>query len=237
MKIKYYICVPLLTSPVVSHAFNFTLSQVEFNTWDDRCKKAFSASGAGRNSGYYPKLTPQQNAEVLRFAEDAGGAWHYCAGVIYLQRAKSSLGVEREGNLRGAISEMQFTARNIRLDHSWYPEIQIDLARAYFEAGDDKAGFATLQNLLKIHQNNSLAYTALAYYLKRKNQLQEAITTLQSAPVLLLQESAELNYFLGWYLMEAGNTDAALPYAKRAYELNYPVPTLRKRLAASGYSW
>ena len=218
-------------------AFNFTLTEREFSIWDERCKMAFAASGAGRRSGFYPNMTAERNKEVREFAEAAGGAWHYCAGLILLQRAYSATGKEREENLTRAGREIKFTVVRIPQENQWYPEIYVDYARAQYLNNNKIDAFITLQQLITTHPSHSLAYTALAYYLKKENKLDQAITTLQNAPELLKNESAELNYFLGWYLMEANDSKAALEYAKRAYALNYPVPTLRQRLAAKGLSW
>lgn len=220
-----------------AQAFNFTLSQGEFNTWDERCKKAYSASGAGRSSGFYGSMTPQQNKEALLFGEEAGGAWHYCAGLILLQRASLASGQEREGHLKRALSEIRFTVNKIKPEHQWYPEIHIDYARAHYVAGQKAEAFNLLNRLINTHPNNSLPYTALAYYLKREQQLEQAISVLQSAPEILLNESAELNYFLGWYLMDKNQLELAVVHAKRAYALNYPIPALRNRLAAKGFNW
>ncbi|WP_372628092.1 hypothetical protein, partial [Arsukibacterium sp.] len=90
-------------------AFNFSLSESEFNTWDQRCKIAFYASVSGKNSGFYHNLPPIQKDDVRRFGQEAGGAWHYCAGVIYLQRAAASTGDERIHNLDKAEGEIRFT--------------------------------------------------------------------------------------------------------------------------------
>ena len=218
-------------------AFNFTLSESEFNTWDDRCKKAFAASGAGRSSGFFRNMTPEQNAEVRRFGEEAGGAWHYCAGLILIQRGSAATGKARDENLNRAVNEIRFTYNKIKPDHAWYPEIHIDYARVLYITGQKTDAFNVLKRLVESHSGNSLPYTALAYYLKRENQLQQAIDILHMAPTVLLNESAELNYFLGWYLMEANQLEQAEIYAKKAYELNYPLPTLRQRLAAKGRSW
>lgn len=225
----------IAASPVC--AFNFTPSEAEFRSWDERCKKAYSGVGAGRASGFFRNMTKPEKLEAFRFGEAAGAAWHYCAGVIYLQRSAVTAGQEREGNLKRAVAEMRFTINKIEPKHSWYPEMHIDFARAHYASGLKKDAFAILQRLVASHPTHSLPYTALAYYLKRENQLEQAISVLQKAPDILLNESAELNYFLGWYQMEADNIDAAVEYAKRAYALNYPVPTLRQRLAAKGYDW
>ncbi|MBZ9611730.1 hypothetical protein [Rheinheimera maricola] len=218
-------------------AFNFSLSESEFNTWDERCKIAFSVSGAGKKSGFYQNMAPRQNADMKRFGEEAGGAWHYCAGLILLHRANSTSGKEREENLIRAAKEINFTVARIPQNHEWYPEIYVDYARAQYLNNNKIEAFTTLKRLTTTHPTHSLAYTALAYYLKKENQLEQAIAALQQAPELLLNESAELNYFLGWYLMEANRAEAAVVYAKRAYELDYPVPTLRQRLATKGLSW
>lgn len=237
MKTKIFLFCFLLALATSVDAFNFTLSESEFRTWDERCKKAFSATVAARGTGFYNHLSQSQLAEASRFGEDAGGAWHYCAGVILLQRAGATVGQEREGNLKRAVAEMRFTINKIRSEHQWYPEMHINYARAHYTSGNKAEAFTILQQLITSHPANSLPYTALAYYLKRENQLTKAISVLQNAPELLQNESAELNYFLGWYLMEANENEAALEYAKRAYALNYPVPTLRQRLASKGLSW
>ena len=218
-------------------AFNFALSEIEFSTWDMRCKIAFFASGVGESSGFYRNMAPIQKADVMRFGGEAGGAWHYCAGLIYLQRANNTSGKEREENLRRAAGEITYTAVRIPRNHQWYPEIYVDYARAKYLNDKKTEAFTILQQLITTHPTHSLAYTALAYYLKKENQLEQAISILQNVPEKLLTESAELNYFLGWYLMEANEYDAAVKHAKRAYDLNYPVPTLRQRLTSKGLNW
>ena len=226
-----------LFSAFQASAFNFTLSEAELNTLDERCKKVLASSSAGRSSGFYRNMTPQQIADARRFGEEAGGVWHYCAGLILLQRANNTTGKEREENLSRAVREINFTVVRIPQNHEWYPEIYVDYARAQYLNNEKLEAFTILQRLIKTHPTHSLAYTALAYYLKKENQLAQAIAALQQAPELLLNESAELNYFLGWYLMEADQMEASVAHAKRAYELDYPVPTLRQRLAAKGLNW
>jgi tetratricopeptide (TPR) repeat protein len=234
MKKSAFIYTAALILPTSVFGFDFTPTQAEFSTWDQRCKLAYSATGSARKSGLYPNQTKADSTKALAFAESAGGAWHYCAGVVYLKRAKASSGNLREASLKRALSEIQFTARNINKDHSWYPEIYIDMAKVHFEMGDKKAGFDTLRGLLKTHKNNSLSYTALAYYLKRNGDAKAALKVLKQAPENLQAESAELNYFLGWYSLDAGQADEAVQYATRAYQLGYPVPGLRNKLRAQG---
>lgn len=234
MKKSALFCSLSLLLPTFVMGFDFTPTQAEFNTWDQRCKLAYSATGSARKSGLYNNLTKADSNQALAFAESAGGAWHYCAGVVYLKRAEASFGNSREASLKRALSEIQFTARNIKKDHSWYPEIYVDMAKVQFEMGDKKAGFDTLRNLLKTHKNNSLPYTALAYYLKKNGDAKAALMVLRQAPDNLLAESAELNYFLGWYLLDAGEADEAVPYATRAYQLGYPVQGLRNKLRMQG---
>ncbi|MBU1556039.1 MAG: hypothetical protein KJ998_14700, partial [Gammaproteobacteria bacterium] len=212
-------------------AFEFSVTESEFNSWDKRCKTAYAGSIVGRNSRFFRDMTPQQSAEARKFGEAAGGAWHYCAGLILLQRAASTIGNERNSNLQSALLEIRFTYNKIKPEHPWYAEVHIDYAKALITSGDKRDGFAVLNRLIQTLPDNSLPYTALAFYLRRENKLEQAIECLQSAPELLKNDSAELNYFLGWYSMEAGNIGSAVDYAKRAYELNYPVQALKLRLA------
>ena len=237
MKVKYLLLPLIGLLPMFGYAFDFTLSETEFRSWDARCKQAYAASGVGRGSGYYPGFSLQQFRQAGLFGEEAGGAWHYCAGLIWLQRAGSAIGQQREGHLKHAVAEIYFTYNKIKPEHQWYPEIHVNYAKALYLSDRKQEAFAVLKRLASSHPANSLPYTAMAYYLKKENQLQQAISTLKQAPDLLLNQSAELNYFLGWYLMEAGQLQEALPYAQKAYALNYPTPTLRQRLAAKGVSW
>uniref|UniRef100_A0A486XRP2 Uncharacterized protein n=1 Tax=Rheinheimera sp. BAL341 TaxID=1708203 RepID=A0A486XRP2_9GAMM len=154
-----------------------------------------------------------------------------------IQRGTAGAGTERDANLQRAVNEIRFTVNKIKPDHQWYPEIQIDYAKVLYLTDKKNEAFAVLNRLIGSHPTYSLPYTAMAYYLKREKHLDQAITTLKQAPSLLLNESAELNYFLGWYLMEAGKPENAVPYAQKAYALNYPAPALRQRLAAKGHSW
>lgn len=214
----------------------FSPTPVEFQSWDARCKLAFTAAKPQGVPGVYEALSKTESAQALAFGEAAGGAWHYCMGLIYLSRAQSSIGRTRDGFLKRAVSEINFTARNIDSEHSWYTEIQVNMAKAYYLSGDKPQAIALLQSLIKNTPINSLPYSALAYYLKQNGQLNDAILTLQAAPLEVKQQSAELNYFLGWYLMEQGNLADAASYAAKAYELGYPVPTLKQRLQAAGQS-
>lgn len=234
---RYFFYLPALLCVFNVQAFDFTPTQSEFNTWDDRCKKAYSFTSPGRGSGFYRNMTAAQIEQARQFGEAAGGAWHYCAGLIFMQRSSATTGKSRDDNLKRALNEIRFTYNKIRPDNAWYPEIHIDYARVLYLTGKKSDAFNVLKRLVESHSGNSLPYTALAYYLKRENQLQQAIETLQNAPSMLLDESAELNYFLGWYLMEANQLEQAEIYAKKAYELNYPMPALRQRLAAKGRSW
>lgn len=237
MKVKYILVPIIALLPKLVYSFDFTPSETEFRSWDTRCKQAYAASGAGRSSGFYPRFSLQQFREASSFGEEAGGAWHYCAGLIWLQRSEGSFGLKREGYLKQAVAEMFFTYNKIQPNHLWYPEIHVNYAKALYLSNKKQEAFAVLKRLASSHPSNSLPYTALAYYLKKENQLQKAISTLKEAPRVLLEQSAELNYFLGWYLMDAGLTDEAVPYAQKAYALNYPAPALRNRLASKGFSW
>jgi len=240
MKQTFFVVTALLSCLFFSrnaYAYGFTLSESEFRSWDERCKKAYSITQVGRVSGHYPPLTPQQISDARRFGEEAGGAWHYCAGIIWLQRASSITGKKREEFLKSAENEIRFTFGRIKPEHQWYPEIHVDYAKAQYLLGNKMEAFSILNRLIGSHPINSLPYTALAYYLKQDGQLAQAINTLKAAPAVLLTESAELNYFLGWYLMEAGKPEDAVPYAQKAYALNYPALALRQRLAAKGHSF
>ena len=47
-------------------------------------------------------------------------------------------------------------------------------------------------------------------------------------------DSAEINYNLGLVSLELGEVDAAVDYARKAYSAGYPLPGLKRKLAAAG---
>lgn len=70
-------------------------------------------------------------------------------------------------------------------------------------------------------------------HLHLKGRLSEALQQYQFSEKLQ-PKSADLNYNMGLLYFELRKYDLAKQYAKRAYQLGYPLPGLRKKLAGVG---
>jgi tetratricopeptide (TPR) repeat protein len=73
-------------------------------------------------------------------------------------------------------------------------------------------------------------------YLARKDLYQEALIQLEQAGRLLPDNSkVEVDYNLGLVYFELKNYEASRAHAERAYEAGFPLPGLRRKLAAAGF--
>ncbi len=78
------------------------------------------------------------------------------------------------------------------------------------------------------------AFLMYGVYLARNAQPRDALGQLEQAATLL-PNNAEVEYNLGLIHLNLKNYDAARLHGQRAYDLGYPLPGLRRRLAAAGF--
>jgi tetratricopeptide (TPR) repeat protein len=71
-------------------------------------------------------------------------------------------------------------------------------------------------------------------YLARNGLQSEAMRELEQA-AKLLPDNAEVNYNLGLIYFDRKDYQTSQSYAKRAYAGGFPLPGLRRKLAAAGY--
>jgi len=72
-------------------------------------------------------------------------------------------------------------------------------------------------------------------YLARNGLHQEAAKQLEQASKLL-PDNAEVEYNLGLVYLDLKDFKASQAHAQRAYDLGFPLPGLRRKLAAAGYA-
>ena len=106
-------------------AFNFVPTEPEFKSWDKRCKALYVSTIIGRNSIFASQVPPNQ---VKYFRDlDKEGGWHYCAGLIYMRRAKLEVldAKKRDAILDRAEKEIMFTHSRIAKEKAFYAEIEV----------------------------------------------------------------------------------------------------------------
>jgi hypothetical protein len=221
-----------------SFAFDVVITESEYRVLSDNCKRFYSVTQVGRTLGFTYKFSPNEHKDVTIDAERAGGAWHYCAGLVYMSRAVVAGNTERKQAIyKSALNEMNFTARKITEEHRLYGEVQLNLAKLYYFLGDISASRKLLQQLMYKMPDYVPVKIELSRQFAKDGQLQPAIDTLLSVSPPIREKSADLNYALGLYLYKSGQFEQSYMYAKKAYTLKYPLPWLRTQLKKKGYKF
>lgn len=219
-----------------SRAFDVVLTEVEFGQLHRACQMFYASTSTGRGLGFSGRFGAEELKQANIEAEKAGGAWHYCAGLVYLRRAQQT-GDEKKriSNYKKALGEISFTARNIPQENPFYSEVQLNQARAFFFLNDFKKSSTILSKLLVVTPGYLPAYIELARQHDKKGKTQEAIAILNSADEKHKQTSADLNYFIGIYYFKTKDYEKAKQHAKVAYARGYPLPGLRRMLKEKGH--
>ena len=82
--------------------------------------------------------------------------------------------------------------------------------------------------------NDGTVFLMYGVYLARNGNPRDGLSQLTKAATLM-PDNAEVEYNLGLVNLELKAYETARSHGKRAYELGYPLPGLRRRLAAAGY--
>lgn len=215
-----------------AHAFQFTPTDAEWVNWSDSCKAKYVWTNIGKKSKFANLATPAQKMKLKRW-EDNGirGLHHYCAGSIWLQRARLERDpVQRGYMLRNASGETQFSFERSNRASPLFASIAVQMAAIMHEKGEDLAALDILRKLIPNQPTNDTIYSATAILERRLGNLEGAKETLLRGHQAVGGRSAEICYNLGLILIELGEIDEAEKYAKLAYELGYPLPGLRAKL-------
>ncbi len=173
----------------------------------------------------------------LQTWEAAGinGVHHYCAGMLYLQRARFEKDDYRKQRmLRNALGETDFTLAASTGSSPLFVHVALQMAMIQYEVGNTQEALVLLDSIIASQPGNDMAYSAAAIMRRNLGQLDEAKAILLRGYEATGGASAELTYNLGLVLFELGEVDDAETYAVQAYELGYPLPGLRNKLRKVG---
>jgi len=226
----------LILLPGMSYAYEFWPSDVEWQNWPGYCKAKYAWTNIGKSSKFANQVLPEHKAELSVWeAAGVAGVHHFCAGTIYLQRARLERDETRRNYLlRDAKAETQFTFE--RSDHSnpRFVYVAMQMATIMYEQGESTESLAILDALIRSQPTVGIAYSAAAVFYRKSGNLDRAKDILLQGYQATDGQSAELNYNLGLILLEMGDVDEAEKYADEAYALGYPLPGLRTKLAKLG---
>jgi len=224
--------------PQTAAALSFAPTESEWATWPAYCQARYTVSGAGVDSEFVRRMDPA----VVRTWESRMGpdVWyglhHYCAALIIANRAKAEPDKkERAALLKRVIDEDQFTLGHIPDTHPMHAEIAAHMGLAHRDLGQKEAALRYLDMAIDGCPTCSIGYQAKAMFYRDAAQPAQAREVLEAGNRALEDKSAVIHYLLGLVLMDLKDFAAAQEHARRAYELGYPLPGLRDRLARAGH--
>jgi tetratricopeptide (TPR) repeat protein len=220
----------------VAHAYTFTPTDVEWQTWPGYCKAKYAWTNTGRNSKFAGLISSIHRNEMAQWeAEGIRGLHHYCTGSIWLARARSESSPDQKNNmLKNAVGETLFAYERSNVNSPKFAYLVIQMASIYYEQGEYDA---SLQLLLGARENlpdSEILYSATAIMQRKLDRLEDARDTLIRGFEATEGKSAEICYNLALISLELGDIDDAEKYAKLAYEQGFPLPGLRTKLEKLG---
>ena len=122
-----------LMYPVAAAAFWFQPTPAEWATWPDYCKARYVLTIDGKQSPYAAIYATAgiQRWKILLGEQAFTAVHHYCAGIVWLQRASVARSEQqRTFMLRNAESECRFTFERIPPTTPIYREVAMNLKLA-----------------------------------------------------------------------------------------------------------
>lgn len=209
----------------------------EWANWPEYCRAKYAYLRRSETLEFGP---PVPSALFEKYDASLGRAWvfihHHCAGLGYLQRAQLALTPrDRKEALRKALSESRFTFARIPEELPIYAEIATHMGTVSRASGDYDAALSYYEIAMRTHPDYAGGYQGTALVLQDKGRNDEALEVLLDGDKATGGSSPEIHYFLGMAYVKRKDFDRAAEHAKRAYELGYPLPGLRNKLAAAGH--
>lgn len=215
-------------------SFEFVPTDAEFAGWPPYCQARYVTTYIGQTTNFganYPQ------ASINLWKRQLGEATfervhHYCAGIIWLNRAKVQGDKKtREFYLRTAQEEALFTHRGLPPNSPILSPIYVTLAFTCQEKGDFPCAIDYLNEAIAQRPTETTPYCAMAVIHRKRGKLQEARDILVKGNEVTGGESAEIHYNLGLIYVELKDLEQAQVHAEKAYALGYPLEGLKKKLA------
>ena len=219
-----------------AQAYTFVPSDVEFSGWPGYCQGAYVFNTKiGEASKWATRVGQRQkNAFTERANSGVRGLHHACAGMIWLNRSRGEKDQKsRQYMLARARRETQFSFARSNTQSYYFADVATQKAMIEYELGEYIEAIDILTQLIRHQSSNPVPYSALAVILRRLGRLEEAKLALLKGDDAVDGQSAEIKYNLGLVTLELGELDQAKAYAESAYDLGYPLPGLRTKLAAA----
>ena len=225
-------------APRWAAAYQFDLSEIEFSNWPMYCQARYSS--IAQVAQLHSFSANYSRALIEEAREQLGAAtWervhHWCAGLTWLNRSRLEANPKiREFQLSTAKEETLFTYEGLVPESSIIPSILVTLGLICQEQKDFNCAIDNFENAIAARATDPSPYSALALMHRKRNELNLARDVLIRGDKAMGGKSPEIHYNLGLILLELGDADGAMGYAKKAYLEGYPLPGLKKKLVKIG---
>ena len=232
------LCLLVPAVPEDAHAYEFWPSNAEWAWWPEHCRARYANLPISTGSSFRSQVSSSQMTEWSNgLGQVRRVIHHHCAGEIWLQLAKLTTDDrERKFALNSSLAESQFTLERIPADHPMYGEILTHMGMAERERGNSGAALKYFEQAITIHPKLPGGYQGQALIYRDQRDLAMARDVLLAGDAATEGHDVEIAYFLGLVLFDMKDYERAREYASRAYEIGYPLPGLRDKLARAGYA-
>jgi tetratricopeptide (TPR) repeat protein len=172
--------------------------------------------------GPYDYTNPVHFREKLPIVERA----HFTSNVEQLIRGETAL---------GPMNDIAYTLNRFPNHHrALYSMMRYNLAlETRPAAGTRRSPECWFDRAMRFKSDDGTVRMLYGIYLHKISKPDAALRRYEEA-LTLLPNSAEVHYNMGLTYLDLKDYDAAANHAAKAYDLGYPLPGLRKRLAAVG---
>lgn len=235
-----WVLVACLSQVLAGSAWGFTFvpTTAEWNAWPAYCRAKYSSLSLDMvfNSGYYGRVSPQ---EVARTKAELGKAWdgvhHHCAGLSNFQRAvAASQEGQRKSLLKQAYGDTQYSLVRIDQTNVLYAPMSVQMGLVARAQGNWARAMQHFDAAIAARPDLPDGYQGVAMIHRDRRDLEAARDILVRGNEAVGGGSAEIHYTLGLVLFDMKQYEAAAEHARRAYDLGYPLPGLRRKLATAG---
>jgi tetratricopeptide (TPR) repeat protein len=186
------------------------------------CGEPFERNAFKRPIDY---LAPSDKEYVTVWVEP----FHFTKEVESLIRGKTA---------EDPVGDLAYTLRQIPNHHRALNSMMLyQLHRGRPRDADERLIYPMecyFERALAIHDDDAVVLMLQGVYFHRLKQYDDAARSYQKAEAFA-PNAAELQYNMGLLEVDRHNYDAATKHAIKAYQLGYPMPGLRKKLAEAGH--
>jgi len=214
-----------------AYAYSFVPTEAEYGRWPYYCKSMYAKTQIGKRNGFWKRIPKADADKWFLIGNKNGGAWHYCGGLVWLERAQAAVkDWKKEEGYQAALGAARFSLDRNEPTSPWSSMYLILMGRAYRGLKDYPSAIKVLQAAMSNHPNQSNSYIILSLVYQDMKKYKLAKKSLLRGLKHAKGKKSEIIYILGHVSLELGEINKAKDYAKQAVALGYPLKGLSKKI-------